>query len=76
MSKFIELTTGRDEKFLINVESIEQICKLDKDWASGYAVHREFFNDITSVVYTTPHIDLDNTQYVVETYDQIKTMLM
>ena len=62
--KFIEVTDGSGDKFLINLDRVERIA-VDK-WERSSKLHTRLYivND-----------NKDITYYVQETYEQIKEML-
>lgn len=76
MSKFIEVTDGDGEKFILNTMQIESVWQCPESQAKRYAEVRSLGVVPKTIIGMAPRLDTEPTCYVVETYDQIKVMLM
>ena len=76
MSKFIEVTDHMGKKYLLNTQRILAADELDVKWAKNWKEDHDSPLLIASKLVVTGLNRGWDYNYVIETYDQIKAMLM
>lgn len=76
MSKFIEVTTGKGEKYLLNISQIESAYRISEEGAKRYAEHLKLQIIPCTILELVPRGDDATCYHIIETYEQIKAMLI
>lgn len=76
MSKFIEVTNGFGIRYLLNTQQIEIIRPETAEWIKVWAKQNSMCETPTTSITMAGHGQDEPNHYIVETYEQIKAMLM
>ena len=76
MCKFIEVSNPKGETILVNTSAIISVSDVSANWGVEFAGERQFKYVPSSCIVVTKDESVLDDWYVLETYDQIKAMLI